>query len=296
MKTICIYSTYKYIDDTLFDDNEDDDLLIMQFKYVQRRLSNFFDKIKTGQRTQIALTKAALKRKTLIKAHIDTLKSDVNKILKQKKWVYDAKNLDVNEHMIYKYDDQQFKCNYSNLNCNICHKTCHTSCDAWWKGACVVIDRNNVCKLCGCTKTKHEREKKYWKCVYIKDLKMTQQVISDQIKHLTKILEGSECELYGKIGRIIIFLDEFNEIALKPTKYTIKQYINILIDQEMNGDRNEKVLQYLKDLKKENVINAITEYSNAIKKKGVKFVDLSHTKLQDYYKNIICIVKNEMNK
>ena len=237
----------------------------------------------------------------MIKAHIDSINKDIITILARTKLLLDAQSKNVELISIPITEYTQTDVNYRCMNCQICRKTCHSNCNAIWKGVCAVMDKNNNCTVCGCAKISHKFYKQLWDWTVKIEIAESKESISfadynNNINELTKPLEAAESELYGKIGSIIIFIDEFNKIALKPTQYTIKKYIDTLIDNECKNGGNKQVIQYLKNLKKENVINAIKKYSNEIKNTGVKFADLNYIELQRHYKNIRNVVKKEMNE
>ena len=263
-------------------------------------MKKFFKQVAKGERVETLLTKQIFKTKRLIIAHTDTLNAEIARILAKTKVLIDLAKHKIQRVPEIVYIDTLVDADHYYMHCPKCKHNCHDNCTAWYKGACKIMDWSGNCTQCklGCKKGDHKLEKKRWKFEVQYDLKQTIDAVNKvaDMNDLELELIEMECQLYGRIGSIIIFNDEFNEYALKPNEYTIERYIDELIANENNNARNEGVIYFLKCLKKENVIKAIKNYSNKLKNEGVIFANLNQKELGKHFEKIREAVREEVRK
>ena len=277
------------------DDSDDDDNGAILFDKTKRQLTKLFHSISNGNRVSTKLSAKTIESKKRIKAHIKRLTDDIRKTLKKREILLRIKKSGILPgRVIWIYKPKQFDSLNWCLNNSNKSRTCHVNCSAWGKKFCVVFI-NEHCKICGHKKSSHVYEKKYWgwDITYKYDECSETLDPTKLISELEVQLYDLETTLYGGLGGVVKFINELKDIALKPINCDIITYIDKLYEIESkkyDSTVNVDVLQFLLDLKKPNVINAINDYIETLDNKGIKFSDLNYNDLQRYYKEIRDVV------
>ena len=282
-------------------DNNIIDINESLFLNTNTQLKKFFKKIEAKKRVSIKLTTEVKRLKDKIKEHIDSLSVDIENILQHKALLYqlkiDGQKLVNPLTIITSTKTEQFDTPNLCYNNNTNRVTCHRNCKAWGKGFCCMLNYWGAnCTQCGGKPSEHVLEKKYWKTYVDPKLTRAKKTNKTEMKSVEGILKDLENELYGKIGAIIIFGNEFNSIALKPIEYDIKTYIDDLIKQFKTKKIPKNVLKCFDNLKNNDAIKALNKYTQKIQQKGIKFADLEYDELKKHYKDIRKAVRDAVKK
>ena len=234
---------------------------------------NFFKVLIRMKSKSLSLTKEVLEERKQLEATIDGLQPlikiglvKMDEIRKIKEMIANnQKQIEANENVPFEYEaivtkQVDIPVELFVTNCNKCKVTCHYPCsseDDGDKFDCSAMDKSmpeadRRCTVCPgkCLWTFHAHQPYRWEYVHEKQatsleaIKTTyeselnmEMTLDGLIQSLQQTMEENEEAMLEKVETVTKCIARLEEIALRPNPFSSTQYIDLIIDEEMEENR-----------------------------------------------------------
>lgn len=294
------HKAFKFNNSALYSPNESEDPFDKLFWDMGKNtFVSFFNEFVSLKSQSLYLTREVLKERERLEITLRGLQPQIQlglakiDVLKQERCILQKHEAQINESKDFTYRVKEQRHRQVPLtpgqkitNCQVCHTTCHFPCEIAndaKKASCDAMNSNGTCNVCpGHCSWKEHFNTPYRYEIYTEEVERTSEDLKARYmkavggkSEMEKAIAGMETEMQGLI--VIVHdmmnaartsIERLKKIALKPNPMTEVEYLDLLIESELNehAEGFQQRINVLKKFRKQALLLSVVAKSSEEKK------------------------------